>query len=144
MPLANTGSSTQPTKAGRGLHVTLWVGQGLLAFGFAAAGFAKATTPLPELAKALPYTADLPGALVRFIGVSELAGAVALILPSLVRIWPILTPAAAIGLNVVMWLATLFHVFRGEWSALPTTLVLGTLTALVAWGRLKKAPIPPR
>ena len=144
MRLANTGSSTQATKARRGLHVTLWVAQVLLAFGFAGAGFAKATTPLPELAKALPYTADLPGALVRFIGVSELAGAAGLILPSLVRIWPILTPDAAIGLNVVMWLATLFHVVRGEWSALPTTLVLGTLTALVAWGRLKKAPIPPR
>ena len=133
-----------PPRSATGLHRALWVAQVLLAVGFAGAGLAKATTPLPELAKALPYTADLPGALVRFIGVSELAGAVGLILPSLVRIWPILTPAAAIGLNVVMWLATLFHVFRGEWSALPTTLVLGTLAALVAWGRLKKAPIPPR
>jgi len=128
----------------QGANTALWVVQLLLALLFAGAGYAKVSIPLDELAKTLPYTADLPGALVRFIGASEVAGAIGLILPALVRILPILTPAAAIGLNVVMWLATVFHLFRGEWSDVPMTIVLGTLTGLVAWGRLRKAPIAAR
>jgi len=130
--------------AGKALPAALWVVQLLLAVLFGGAGYAKVATSLPELAVSLPYTADLPGALVRFIGVSELAGAIGLVLPSLLRIVPILTPAAAIGLNVVMWLATLFHLFRGEWRDMLMTFVIGNLAAFVAWGRLKKAPIRPR
>lgn len=128
----------------KGLHITLWIAQLLLVFVFGGAGFAKVTMSLPELAQSLPYTADLPGWLVRFIGVSELAAAVGLLLPSLFRILPVLTPAAAVGLNVIMWLATVFHIFRAEWSALPMTIVIGGVAAFVAWGRLKKAPIESR
>jgi hypothetical protein len=126
------------------LRVALWVAQVLLAALFGGAGFTKLTTPLPELATMLPYTADLPGGLVRFIGASELAGAVGLVLPALFRILPILTPWAAIGLNVIMWLATLFHLFRGEWRDMLMTFVIGNVAAFVAWGRLKKVSIAPR
>jgi hypothetical protein len=35
-------------------------------------------------------------------------------------------------------------VSRGEWSHIPPVLILGALSGFVAWGRLKKAPIPPR
>jgi hypothetical protein len=131
-------------RSGRGINVALWVVQIVLAAIFAGAGFAKVATPLPELAQSLPYTADLPGALVRFIGVSEIAGAAGLILPALLRIAPVLTVAAAAGLNIVMWLATVFHLFRAEWSAMPMTIVLGTLAAFVAWGRVKRVPIAAR
>jgi uncharacterized membrane protein YphA (DoxX/SURF4 family) len=131
-------------RSDRGINAALWVVQIVLAAIFAGAGFAKAATPLPELAQSLPYTADLPGVLVRFIGVSEAAAALGLILPALSRVAPVLTPAAAIGLNIVMWLATVFHLFRGEWSAMPMTIVLGTLAAFVAWGRLKRVPIASR
>jgi hypothetical protein len=130
--------------AGKGLPIALWVVQVLLAALFGGAGFTKLTTPLPELATMLPYTADLPGALVRFIGASEVAGAVGLVLPALFRVLPFLTPWAALGLNVVMWLATLFHLFRGEWLDMLVTFVIGNLAAFVAWGRLKKARVTPR
>ena len=43
-----------------------------------------------------------------------------------------------------MVLASLFHISRGEWFALPLNLVLGSLAAFVAWGRLRKVPIFPR
>ena len=124
--------------------VALWVVQVLLAFLFGGAGFAKLTNPLSELATMLPYTTDLPGALVRFIGASELAGAVGLVLPALFRVLPFLTVWSAIGLNVIMWLATLFHLFRGEWRDMLLTFVIGNVAAFVAFGRLKKAPIAPR
>ena len=97
-----------------------------------------------ELAQSLPYTADLPGWLVRFIGVSEVAGALGLILPALTRRLPGLTPLAGLGLCIVMVLATGFHLMRAEYSAMPMTIVIGAVAAFVAWGRWTKAPIAPR
>jgi uncharacterized membrane protein YphA (DoxX/SURF4 family) len=122
----------------------MWIMQVLLALSFSGAGFAKVATPFPELAKSLPYTADLPGGLVRFIGASEVAGAVGLILPSLFRVMPALTPLAALGLTTVMVLATLFHISRGEWSDIRLTIGIGVVAGLVAWGRWRKVPIAAR
>ena len=129
---------------GKGMHAGLWVGQILLALLFVGAGLAKALTPMAELGVRLPYTQDLPSMLVRFIGVSEVAGAIGLVLPALARVRPHLTPLAAAGLATVMVLATLFHLMRGEFSAMPMTAVLATLAGVVAWGRFSKAPIAPR
>jgi putative oxidoreductase len=123
------------------LHVFLWIAQVLMALLFAGAGSAKVFTPLPDLAVSLPYTADLPGWLVRFIGMSEVAGAIGLILPALTRTATTLTPLAAAGLCAVMVLATFFHLFRTEFSAMPMTIVLGAVAALIAWGRLSRVPI---
>ena len=106
-----------------------------LAFGMA--GVMKSTQPMAELAVGhglARRSSQL--ALVRFIGASELAAALGLVLPAATRIRPLLTPLAAIGLVMVMVLASLFHISRGEWFALPLNLVLGSLAAFVAWGRL--------
>jgi putative oxidoreductase len=126
------------------VHVGLWIVQLLLAMVFGMAGIMKSTQPLADLAVAMAWTADVPAGLVRFIGASELAGAVGLVLPAATRIRPLLTPLAAIGLALVMALASLFHISRDEWFALPLNLVLGSLAAFVAWGRLRKVPILPR
>ena len=126
------------------MHIALWIAQVLLALLFAGAGSAKVLTPLGELAQSLPYTADLPGWLVRFIGVSEVAGALGLILPALTRRLPGLTPLAGLGLCIVMVLATGFHLMRAEYSAMPMTIVIGAVAAFVAWGRWMKRPIAPR
>ena len=139
-----TTVAASATAPGTGLRIALWIAQLLLAALFCGAGFAKVTTPLPELAQMLPYTADLPGGLVRFIGACEIAGGVGLVLPALFRILPILTPLAALGLTAIMVLATLFHVSRAEWSAIGMTIAIGAVAAFVAWGRLKKARIAPR
>jgi DoxX-like family len=82
--------------------------------------------------------------LVRFIGASELLGAIGLVLAAVTRSKPVLTALAAAGLVIVMVLAAGFHVSRGELQMLPPSLVLGAFAAFVAWGRFKKAPIAPR
>lgn len=128
----------------KGLHIGLWIVQGLLAVAFGMAGVLKTIMPISELAAQMGWPGDLPAALVRFIGLSELAAAVGLILPAALRIRPILTPLAALGLVVVMVLAAGFHLVRGEVEALPINLAFGALAAFVAWGRYKKAPIAPR
>jgi len=81
---------------------------------------------------------------VRFIGASELAGALGLVLPAATRVKPLLTPLAALGLVTVMLLAIAFHLSRGEVSALPLNLAFAALSAFVAWGRLKRVPIRSR
>ena len=131
----------KPSKA---LHVGLWVVQCLLGAMFLAVGTMKATQPIAELAKALGWPAEVPAALVRFIGVAEFLGGLGLILPAATRIMPMLTPLAAAGLATAMLFATIFHISRGEFGALPAPLVLGCLAAFVAWGRATRAPITPR
>lgn len=136
-----TPAPAPPSKA---LHIALWVAQVLLALAFGMAGVMKSFTPLAELATKLPWVASSPAALVRFIGVSELAAAIGLILPAATRIKPSLTPLAGAGLVVIMVLALAFHAVHSEFSAFPVNLVLGGLAAFVAWGRFKKAPIQSR
>ena len=92
----------------------------------------------------MPWVGDVPGALVRFIGVSELLGGIGLLLPSLTRIAPKLTALAAAALVAVMVLASGFHLLRGEYAAIGFNVVLGGLAAFVAWGRSSKAPIKSR
>jgi putative oxidoreductase len=126
------------------MKVVLWILQIVLAVAFLAAGAMKLTQPLAELAVSLPWTADVPGALVRFIGVAEVLGGLGLVLPAATRILPRLTPIAAAALAIDMVLATLFHLVRGEAMMAPITLLLVALLAFVAWGRTTRAPIAPR
>jgi putative oxidoreductase len=131
----------RPSKA---LHLALWVVQGLLGAMFLAVGAMKATQPIAALVDTLGWPAAVPAALVRVIGVAEFLGGLGLILPAAIRVKPMLTPLAGVGLAMVVVLAAIFHISRGELGALPLPLVLGGLAAFVAWGRAVKAPIAPR
>jgi uncharacterized membrane protein YphA (DoxX/SURF4 family) len=127
------------------LNVVLWLAQVALAAMFGFAGFMKVATPLATLAQNpdAAWIKDM-GPLVRFIGVTELLGAVGVVLPALTRILPRLTPLAALGIALIMALATVFHLFRAEFPFIVPTIVLGALAVFVAWGRSKAVPIAPR
>ena len=125
------------------MNISLWVVQILLAAMFIMAGFMKSTTAIEELGKNLPWVLEMP-ALARFIGISELLGGLGLILPSLLRIKPILTPIAAIALALVMVLAMGYHLMHSEFGVIGMNVLLGGLSAFVAWGRMKKVVISPR
>ena len=126
------------------MKIALWIVQVLLAFAFAASGLMKTFVPIEELAANMTFIEHTPHILVRIAGVSEVLGAIGLILPAATRIKPVLTPIAASGLVLVMVLAAGLHVMLGELAALPPNFVLGGLAAFVAWGRFVKAPIEPR
>jgi putative oxidoreductase len=125
------------------MNIALWIVQLLLALLFGFAGATKTFTPIDQLAQQMPWVAEQPG-LIRFIGISELLGALGLILPAATRIKPGLTALAAVGLAVIMVLAVGFHAMRGEWSSIATNVVILAFALFVAWGRTKRAPIPPR
>ncbi len=139
-----TASTNAVAPPNRGLHITLWVLQALLAAAFLMAGLSKATTPMEALAAQMPWTAEVGAGLTRFIGISEFLGGLGLVLPALIRIRPQLTALAGAGLVVVMVLAAAFHAVRGEFGGIAINVVLGGLAAFIAWGRYKKAPIAPR
>ena len=126
------------------LHIILWVAQGLLAAMFIMSGFMKLSQPIDQLATSLPWAADVPAFLVRFIGAAELLGGLGLILPAALRIKPSLTTLAAIGLALVMIFALVFHVSRGENQAIGMNLIIAAIALFIAWGRSKKAPIYPK
>jgi hypothetical protein len=113
------------------LNRLLWIVQGLLALVFLFAGGMKLVLPI----EALTAQIALPGSFLRFIGVSEVLGALGLILPGLTRIRLGLTPIAATGLVMVMTGATvLTGLVSGAGQAL-APFVVGSLAAFVARGR---------
>jgi putative oxidoreductase len=142
--LSNPASTSSRASTSRALRAALWIAQGLLALAFGFAGSTKAFAPLAEAAKTIPWIPDVPAALVRFIGAAELLAAAGLVLPALTRIGPRLTPIAASGLVLIMTLAGLFHLTRGEPQGVVVNVVLGGLAAFIAWGRFRAAPIPSR
>ena len=131
----------QQSNRPKALHITLWIAQIVLGGMFIMAGMMKSTQPIVDLSKSVPWTANVPLGLVRFIGVSELLGGIGLILPSLLRIKPILTPIAAIGILLIMVFALVYHVMNGETNVIGINIAFGLVAAFIAWGRLKKAPI---
>ena len=111
--------------------IALWILNGLLALVFLAVGLMKLARPREALvASGMGYAADFSSVQVKLIGVVEILGAVGLILPLLLNIAPVLTPIAAIGLAIVMIVATVVHLRRKE-SPVPT-LVLAALSIVSA------------
>ncbi|MDP1827347.1 MAG: DoxX family protein [Archangium sp.] len=129
---------------GRGLQSGLWGAQLALAAVFFVAGLMKVTQPSSQLVDSIPWGAEVPAALVRFIGTFELLGAIGVIVPAATHLLPKLSGFAGVGLATLTALATGFHGMRGEYANLPLTLALCGLAAFVAWGRLLRAPISPR
>lgn len=132
------------SKSSKKMNIALWIVQSLLAAMFLMAGANKLFQSAEELVKMLPWVTSVPSGLVKFIGISELLGGIGLLLPSILRIKPILTSYAAIGLALVMLFASIFHISRGEYSVIGMNFVLTALALVVAWGRMKKAPISPK
>ena len=122
------------------MNVALWIVQGLLAALFVFSGGMKLVLPIEKMTDPVA----LPGLFLRFIGVCELLGGIGLILPSLLRIRPGLTPLAAAGLIVIMIGAVVLSViYMGVASAL-IPLLVGILAAFIAYGRSRLAPIPQK
>ena len=141
--MTTSSESTSSKKSGVGLSTALWSVQALLAALYLMTGAMKLFLS-PEQLVRMGGSMPLPLPLVRFIGTSELLGAIGLILPSLLRIQPRLTVYAAWGLVIVMILASIFHISRGEFGEAPVTVLLGLLAAFVSVGRSKWRPILSR
>ncbi len=118
------------------MNIALWIVQGLLAVAFLMAGGMKVSQPKEKLAEKMAWVEDFSQSTIRVIGLLEVLGAIGLILPMALSIWPVLTGIAAIGLVLTMIGAAITHIRRSEMQMLVPNIVLGALAAFVAVGRL--------
>lgn len=123
------------------MNITLWILQVLLAAAFAAHGWMLVSPP-PELVDVI--NESLGVGFRYFLGTAEIAGAIGLLVPALIRKLPWLTPLAAACLAFVVASATVLHLTRGEYSSAGTTVMLFILAGFVAYGRWRLRPITPR
>ena len=114
----------------------LWIVQGLLAVIFLFTGGSK----MVMSSEVLAAQSHLPGSFMKFIGVCEILGALGLILPGLLHVRPRLTPLAALCLFVIMIGATVSTAILMP-VTLPVPVIVGLLTAYVAYGRSRLAPL---
>ncbi|MEQ9188615.1 MAG: DoxX family protein [Cryomorphaceae bacterium] len=123
------------------MNIALWISQVLLAAAFLMAGAMKLMTAYDELALEMAWVSRWSAPMVMLIGLVEVLGALGLILPSVLRIQPKLTPIAALGLVVTMVLAIVDHLGAGENDMVMGPTILMVLALFVAWGRWSKLPI---
>ncbi|MDR6552402.1 DoxX family protein [Paenibacillus qinlingensis] len=116
------------------MHITIWIIQGLAAFGFVYSGWLKAFQ-YDKASASWGWVKDVPKAFVVFIGLAELIGAVGLILPQATNIAPVWTPIAATALAAVVLLGALFHIARKEYRDIGVNVIFFALALLVAIGR---------
>lgn len=122
------------------MNIVLWILQVLLALSYAMAGSSKWLMPVEQMQ--LPPELNL--AFMRFIGTCELLAVLGLILPSLLRIKPWLTPLAA-ALAVPIMIGAVFFTTRDygfHLALLPLAVGIGDV--VVAYGRWKLRPIASR
>lgn len=119
------------------MNIALWVAQGLLAAMYLMAGSMKAFQPArvrenPQMT----WAHDKQDGYIRFVGTSELLGALGLILPLVTGILPWLTVLAAIGLTTIQALAIFsVHLPKKEYNIIPVNIVLLALAVFVIIGR---------
>ena len=117
------------------MHIVLWIAQGVLAAMYLMAGAMK-TFQTVKAKEQFPWAKDRSHGFVRFIGISELLGALGLILPMGTGILPWLTPLAAVGLSLIQLLAIFTeHLPRKEYNVIPANILLLGLAMFVVFGR---------
>jgi hypothetical protein len=141
MSIERADAGTKPSKS---LGIALWVVQGLLALTFVGTGIWKLVTPIPDLAKMIPWVGQVSASLLYVTAVFDTLGGLGIVLPSLTRIKPGLTVLAGLGCAVLQVCAIAFHFSRGELANTPFNFLLAALSLVVSWGRHSKAPISAR
>jgi uncharacterized membrane protein YphA (DoxX/SURF4 family) len=114
------------------MNIAVWIIQGILALIFLMAGIMKSIQPSEKLAKSLPWVNDFSLHTVRFIGISELLGAIGIVVPQLTGIYPILSPIAAVGIGMIMILASAYHLPKKEYKEVGFNATLLILAVIVA------------
>src|SRR5688572_33250774 len=86
----------------------------------------------------------MTGVFLHFIGVAEVLGGLGLILPSLLKVKPQLTPLAALGLAMITAGATVTALMGPVEVGAAFPLIVCLLCLFVAYGRWRLKPISPK
>lgn len=113
------------------MNTAIWIVQGVLSAFFLMVGFLKAFTSKEQLEEKMPWTKDVSFVFIKIISVSEILGAIGLILPMALDVIPILTVISASGLAVVMLGAIRTHLKRTEYKEVAINVFLMGLAILI-------------
>lgn len=115
------------------MNNALWIAQGVAAIIFILTGTLKLAAPKDKLVSKMHWAATWPPALIKLLGLAEVAGALGLVLPGMLHIVPAITSLAALCLAVLMLGAVQTHRSLQE-RAVPA-LVLALVCLAIAAGR---------
>lgn len=122
------------------MEIWLWVVTGLLAVVFLGSGASKLVKSRQSLYEGgMTYVQDIHPAALKGIGLLELAGALALVLPPVLERGVELVPVAAGALGCMMVIATVMHIRRREPFVVP--LVIGIVAGALAVLRFTDYPV---
>lgn len=99
-------------------------------------GLSKLILPLEKIEKKVSWARDYSHQRLKLFGLLEVLGAVGLILPHQLDLFPILTPIAATGLAMIMSGAIAVHLKRDELGMIMINIVLIFLLAGVGFHSL--------
>ncbi|MGL4178126.1 MAG: DoxX family protein [Dermatophilaceae bacterium] len=117
------------------MEIVLWTLQVLLGLLFVLVGLMVMRAPRAAIVERAPWAASGPEWAPKALSAAQIAGGIGLVLPMATGVLPWLTPAAAIGLVVVMAGAVLIHLRRHERQQLAFAGVVLVLVVVVAVGR---------
>ena len=122
------------------MNILLWVFQIVTALLYAASGVMKVFL-FDKVSKDVPSFDALPRPAWIALGILELVGSVALILPGVLRSHNDLTPAAAIALCAESMLFIWVHWKYTEKTPIVMSALLGIIMAYIAYGRFELTPL---
>jgi putative oxidoreductase len=118
----------------------LWVLQWFFGLYFIGVGLLHFVVP-DGLPAQMNWMYELSDTLHWVTGVAEILGGLGLILPSLTKVAPQLTPIAAMGLMALMVGAIVWHIGRGEYVNIGINVINIIILGYIAYGRTRLAPI---
>lgn len=119
------------------MNIILWIVQGILAVIFLMAGVMKLSQPKDILKEKIGgWVEGFSSGTIKIIGLLEFIGAIGVVLPMLIGVYPFLTAYAAIGLGLTMSGAMIVHIRRKETKEVSMNFVLLLLALFVAYGRI--------
>ncbi|QHT68942.1 DoxX family protein [Rhodocytophaga rosea] len=121
------------------MNIMLWVCQLFLALLFSYSGLMKSTQARERLVSIGQTGVDgLSYPLIRFIGITEILGALGIIVPWATHILPLLTPLAALGFSLIMVFAAPIHMKRKEFPAAIFNVFVCCMSIWVAYLRFSQ------
>jgi hypothetical protein len=120
------------------MNILLWALQIVLAFLCLAGGSYK-ILHIDQL-QGLASIRALPQGAWAFVGALECLGGVGLILPGVIKVLPVLTPAAAAAVAVESVLISAWYIYHGDFSPMYFTAVMAILAGFITYGRFARRP----
>lgn len=116
------------------MNIFLWVLQILLAVMFLPSG-ANKVMKAKDIQSKDDWAETFSPSTIQIIGILEMFGAIGIIFPWALNIYPILTPLAAIGLALTMLSAAALQIKRKDFKVAIVCFIIMFLALVVAWGR---------